>query len=123
LKKHRGLRIFGLLLVAAIVGLYFIPGVQGLLSLPDEISLNSGRQLSYDFKLPVDVKISGDDVGVLKINGSTLKEKNYYNLNEPLTIEPNQKGDTSITFNLFGFIPLKDIKVSVNDKQMLIPGG
>ena len=85
--------------------------------------LSGGNRQVYDFKLPVNVKLSGDDIGVLKFNGSTLKEKNYYSLNEPITIEPNQFGNTSFTVNLFGFIPLKDIKVSVNDKVYLLPGG
>jgi stage IV sporulation protein B len=123
LKKHRMSKLLGILIVTILVGLYFIPGVQGLMTLPDEISLNSGKQQIYDFKLPVDVKISGDDIGVLKFNGTTLKEKNYYSLNEPITIEPNKSGDTDFTVNLFGFLPLKDIKVSVSDKTLLIPGG
>jgi stage IV sporulation protein B len=91
--------------------------------MPDELMLSNGRQQIYNFKLPVDVKISGDDIGVLKFNGTTLKENNQYSLNEPITIEPEKTGDTSFTLNLFGFIPLKDIKVSVNDKTYLIPGG
>jgi len=123
LKRKVFKKITGILFSLIILTVYMLPGVQSVLSLPNEIYIPDGSEKVFEFNLPVNVEISGDSVGVLEINGTSLKEQNEYSLNEPLTITAQAESSADISLSLFGLIKLKDIKIVTSESKSIIPGG
>lgn len=111
--------LFGVFVL--IFGLFF--AIQ-IFSIPDEIDLANGISQTFYFRLPMQVTISGDTVGVVRFNGATLSQKNRFDLSAPIQIEATQP--TQLRLNLLGFIPVKDLKINVTDYmdgKRLVPGG
>ena len=121
--KNSGIKIFFRLVAAFVLMLAVFMAIQ-ISSIPSEINVADGISKTVNFRLPVNVTISGDTVGVVKFNGSTLSEKNDYNLSEPIIIEATQP--TELKINLLGVIPIKNVKINVTDyldEKKLVPGG
>ncbi|TCN01662.1 stage IV sporulation protein B [Paenibacillus sp. BK033] len=59
---------------------------------------------------------------MLQINGSTRQSLSV-NLNDPISLQPHQSGQTSMKVKLFGKIPFKTVKVNVMPDLRVIPGG
>lgn len=113
------IRLTGIFLL--IVAIFMAIQIAGM---PDEIYVSDGIAKTVNFRLPVNVTISGDAVGVVKFNGNTLSQKNQYNLSEPIEIEATQP--TQINLKLLGVIPIKNLKINVTDYldgKKLVPGG
>ncbi len=111
------IRLLGILFVAALCALYFLPAVQSYVNIPEQIYLQPGTQRTIDLGLPVQVDVS--TAGVVNLCGDTLQTAG---MNSPLTIEPIENGDTTISLSILG-LPVKHVQVNVSDKIMLIPGG
>lgn len=121
--KNSGIKIFLRLAGAFVLILGVFMAIQ-ISNIPNEINVADGISQTVNFRLPVNVTISGDAVGVVKFNGSTLSEQNEYNLSEPIVIEATQP--TELKLNLLGVIPIKNVKINVTDyldEKKLIPGG
>lgn len=116
-------QMLGLCIAILFLLINYSPNVQELRVVPEELRLFQGDAKTLNFRLPFSVKIDSDEVDVLKINGSTLSEKHLYNMGKPLHIESVGLGDAFLNFKLFGFIPLKEMKISVEPQKQLIPGG
>jgi stage IV sporulation protein B len=121
--KNNGIKIFLRLAGAFVLILVVFMAIQ-IGNIPSEIYVADGISKTVNFRLPVNVTISGDAVGVVKFNGTTLSEKNQYNLSEPIIIEATQP--TEVKLNLLGVIPIKNVKINVTDYldgKKLVPGG
>lgn len=126
MKAHaaqKAFKIIGIMLALAILSLNFIPQIQGFNKLPNEIFVRNGNTSIIDIGVPFQARIIGENSEVLKLNGTSLKDVDTYDLNKPIEISPVKSGDTSLVFNLFGFLPVKSIDVKVRDSKRLIVGG
>jgi len=116
LKKF--IRLLGFIFVASLCALYFLPAVQSYVNIPEQIYLQPGVNRTIDLGLPVQADVL--TTGVVSIAGDTLSPA--AGMHSPLTIEPIENGDTTISLSLLG-LPVKRVHVNVSDKIMLIPGG
>lgn len=117
------LKISGIILALALISLNFVPQIQGLNRLPNEIYVRYGDTSIINLGVPFSARIDGENSEVLKLNGTSLKDIDTYDLNKPIVISPVKSGDTNLVFNLFGFLPVKSINVKVRDQKKLVPGG
>ena len=90
--------------------------------IPDSIFLTKGSSRTVEFHLPFSAKISADTKDVIQFSGTSLKDE-IYGMDEPLIMTTQNSGSTSVSFDLFGLIPLKQIEVTVGDQVLLYPGG
>jgi len=112
------IKIFGLIFVAVLCTVYFLPAVQSYSHIPDEIHIRRGAHKTIDLGLPVRADLL--TAGVISISGDTLQSVS--GMQAPLTIESLDTGDAMIALSLFG-LPVKNVKVNVSDEIMVIPGG
>ena len=104
--------------------LLIVPSAITASSLPEEIYLVNGNTQVLDLELPFSVRLSSDEaVDVVKFNGNSLKDQDTYNLDEPITISTEQTGTAEVTVDLLGLIPVKTVKVTVDEERSLVPGG
>lgn len=118
-------RFFGICFtMIAIVAAFAAGGIYNRVSLiPDEIYLAEGDTETVEFSLPILSKVKADAVNVVKLNGNSLEDLDEYNLETPITISSNEQGTADISFDLLGVIPIKNIRVTVSEERVLIPGG
>lgn len=122
-KPGRFKKSVGIFLALLFLLLNYSPYVQNIKKFPSELQIFEGDSQVLNFKLPFQVKIEGDNIDVLKFNGNSLKDIHIHDMDEPLSIETIEQGDVSLYFKLFGFIPIKHMKISVTPEKRLIPGG
>ncbi|MDF2723273.1 MAG: spoIVB [Paenibacillus sp.] len=90
-------------------------------SFPNEIRLFPGQGKQLNLTMPVHAQVTVNP-DVVKVNGNA-KESFQVNLQEPISIESAQSGQTQLQLRLFGKIPLKTVKVNVMPDLKVIPGG
>ena len=116
-------KVLGIILALFFLLLNYSPYVQGIRSIPNRIQLFEGDTKTLNFRLPLPVKIEGNNVDVIKFNGSSLKDHYVYEMGKPLSIQTVNPGDVSLDFKLFGLIPIKQMLVKVTPPRLLYPGG
>jgi stage IV sporulation protein B len=114
----RVIKLSGILFVLLLCAAYFLPAMQSYAHIPSEIYIRKGSTRTIDLGLPVKADVISQ--GVIDIKSETLEEAT--GMQSPLVIESVGNGDATIELSLLG-VPLKTVKVSVNDELMLIPGG
>lgn len=93
-------------------------------SIPDSIKIIVGENEKFNFNLPFEGSISGEDIDVISVNNKTVpSDLIKLNLNKPFSIKSEQKGSYTIQLKLFGFLNFKEVKLGVIDKMELIPSG
>ena len=112
---------FGLVLVIFICMIGSSAPFQHFAAFPNELRLFSGQLKRLQYGMPVHAEVTVNPQ-VLQINGSQGKSVNV-NLNEPMSLQPNQSGQTEMQLKLFGKIPFKTVKVNVVPDLRVIPGG
>ncbi len=112
------IRVCGILIVALLCAVYFLPAVRSYSNIPNEIYIQKGMQKAIDLGLPVRADV--DAAGVISLSGDTLAQAT--GMQSPLVIDPIESGDATIELSLFG-LPVKTLKVNVSDEVMVIPGG
>ena len=112
------------LLIAPIAALLFCSCGMFLriMQIPDSIFLTKGSSRTLEFRLPFSARVSADTQDVIQFSGTSLKDETY-RMNAPLTLTTQNSGSTSVSFDLFGLIPVKNIDVTVGDEVLLYPGG
>ncbi|MDF2803747.1 MAG: hypothetical protein K0S61_3650 [Anaerocolumna sp.] len=93
-------------------------------SIPDSIKIIVGENENFNFNLPIEGSISGEDIDVISVNNKTVpSDLIKFNLNKPFSIKSDQKGSYTIQLKLFGFLTFKEVKLGVIDKMDLVPSG
>lgn len=93
-------------------------------SIPDSIKIIVGEDENFNFNLPFEGSISGEDIDVISVNNKSVpSDLIKLNLNKPFSIKSDQKGSYTIQLKLFGFLNFKEVKVGVIDKMELVPSG
>ncbi|WZL78070.1 SpoIVB peptidase [Eubacteriales bacterium mix99] len=116
-------KIAGVLLAAFFLAFNYSSYVQNIVKFPTELEIFEGDTQTLNFRLPLQVKIRSRDKNVLKLNGDSLKDQQYCQVNQPLAIQPVKQGYVNLDFRLFGVIPIKQLKINVTSQKALIPGG
>lgn len=114
-------RWFGLILVFFVCIVGFSTPFQQFAAFPNELRLFSGQMKRLQYGVPVHAEVTVDPQ-MLQVNGTT-KPSLSVNLNEPLSLQPNQSGQTNMKVKLFGKIPFRTVKVNVVPDLRVIPGG
>ncbi len=112
------IKISGIVFVLLLCALYFLPAMRSYANIPNEIYVQRGTTKTIDLGLPIkaDVKTKG----VVNVTSETLEDA--AGMQSPLLIEPLDNGETNIELSILG-LPIKNVKVSVSDELMVIPGG
>jgi stage IV sporulation protein B len=93
-------------------------------SIPDSIKIIVGEDENFNFNLPIEGSISGEDIDVISVNNKTVpSDLIKFNLNKPFSLKSAQKGSYTIQLKLFGFLNFKEVKLGVIDKMDLVPSG
>lgn len=93
-------------------------------SIPDNLKIVVNRQESFDFSLPMEAYIGGNNISVLNISNGKVDNKSiHFNMSKPFTIQSSQKGQYKIDLKLFGLFTLKKINLDVIENIELIPCG
>lgn len=108
----------GILIVALLCAVYFLPAVRSYSSIPNEIYIQKGTQTAIDLGLPIKADVQAK--GVISLSGDTLEEA--VGMQSPLVIDSLSSGDATIELSIFG-LPVKEVRVNVSDEMMVIPGG
>ncbi|MCA0754502.1 SpoIVB peptidase [Paenibacillus sp. N4] len=114
-------RWFGLVLVFFICMIGSSTPFQHFAAIPNELRLFSGQLKRLQYGVPVHAEVTVDP-RMLQINGSSSNSLSV-NLNEPLSLQSNQSGQTKLKVKLFGKIPFKTVKVNVVPDLRVVPGG
>jgi stage IV sporulation protein B len=115
-KRRMGL-VFVLMLVIAVCSAPF----QHFAQFPNQLRLFQGQAVSLHYAMPVHAHGSLNPQ-VAGINGSSNSSVKV-DLNEPLSIQPKQSGETELKLKLFGKIPFKTVRLQVIPDLRVIPGG
>jgi len=98
--------------------------IQAVLSVPDQITLINGKEYILNFKSPFLVSIKADKEDVLKVNGEFVKKRgSYYRLFIPMSFRSQVDGTVMLRVSMFGFIPLRTMKVDVVPDKMIAACG
>ena len=77
-------------------------------AIPNEMYIEAGKEVSYDFDVPVSVVLKEDSEEVFdNVSESVFHEKKAY----------------TVTCKLFGILPVKDVEVMLVDKQSVCASG
>lgn len=117
-KKYRWIALF-LLLTFSIAA----PFLVSFIYIPQEIHLLVGKEHSFAFRLPLHANIKPDKEGVLKLNHQAVKDNISLSLRDPFSIESTELGSLDVELKLFGFIPLKNMKVDIIPNLQVVPCG
>jgi stage IV sporulation protein B len=116
-------KLTGITLAIIFLAFNYSHFVQNISDFPSELQIFEGETQVLDFRLPLKISVKGENINVLKFNGTSLKDQEIYNMKDPLSIEPQSQGNISLNLKLLGIIPIKQINVSVTSQKSLIPGG
>lgn len=112
------IKLSGIIFVLFLCALYFLPAMQSYANIPDEIFVQKGTTKTIDLGLPVKADVTSK--GVINVTSETLQD--VTGMQSPLIIEPVDNGEANIELSILG-VPVKNVKVSVSDELMVIPGG
>jgi len=95
------------------------------INVPSEIKLLLGQEEEFDFSVPMEASIFGEEAeGVLYVNQKPLeKEIINIDLQKPFSVSSESLGQYEVLLKLFGIIPIKEISVEVIEELEVIPGG
>lgn len=118
----------GLKLVMIVAGLAFIIlyGYYWMkVNVPSEIKLLQGQEKMFDFSVPMEASIQGEEaIGALYVNSEPLSEDVIdIDLLDPFSVSSDSLGEYEILLKLFGFIPIKEISLEVIEEPEVILGG
>ncbi|HEX3029415.1 MAG TPA: SpoIVB peptidase [Clostridia bacterium] len=99
--------------------------IRTILVVPGQLTLLEGEEYVYNFKSPFMVSIKADNDGVLKLSniGENIKNR-LIKLSGPVLLSTQKNGHVMLTMNIFGIIPLKNVRVDViENKKIAACGG
>ena len=106
-----------LLLVVVLICIF---QVINIIYYPNQINITKGENKNFDIFFPFTIEVVQDKNNIVNNahkEASKIGFKHSYNFN---TIDT---GISKLQFKLLGFIPIKDVEVSIVDRIYLVPGG
>lgn len=120
-RHHKSLKI-GILFILIIT--FISPFAASFLYIPEEIKLVAGREHEFKFNVPLKANIVLDKQGVLKVNSKPIDKNNIdISLQEPFSIQSDERGTLDVKLKLLGVLPLKTVKVDVISPLEVVPCG
>ncbi len=111
-------------LMCSLFGLIVLLYIRLDKQIPDQIHILLGKQEHFDFSLPFEADLEGDDISVINVSHGKIDENEiHFNLDEPFSIQSEAIGTYQIKLKLFGLIDYKTIDVDVIDDMELVPSG
>lgn len=93
-------------------------------SIPNEIKIVVGNEVSFDFNMPLEANIETEEVGAIRVNDLKVPSNQInIDLNEPFTLQSSQTGQYDVSLKLFGIFKFKNISLDVIETTELIPCG
>ena len=128
LKKTKS---FFYIILAAFVICLAILGItvyQAIAALPDEIYLigDSARVLDVELPFALTIRANTQDqeaISAVKLDGTSLADEPVYNFSNSVEITTEKDVSTDVSVELFGLIPIKNIKITSIEEVLLLPGG
>ncbi|MDI3546717.1 MAG: stage sporulation protein [Halanaerobiales bacterium] len=119
MKKKIEIGLF-LVLIFCFISFYFLI----FNVLPASFSIIKGNESTIPLDFPFNLYIKGEENTNLELNGKVIGN-DYFRLNSgsPLRIRGKNVGTASLDFKLFGWLPLRTIKVNVLPDIDVFPGG
>ncbi len=106
-----------LFFLTAIAYMFFAVG-----SIPDEIKLRQNTSGRINVSFPLDISVEPETIRVINVTNARVTENISITQARPFTIQAEDIGTASITFNALG-IPIKRVKVDVRPDIEVIPCG
>lgn len=92
--------------------------------IPDKIHIVVDEEGEFNFQLPIEAKIKSENTEVSFTNASNIPSNQItINSKESFSLKSEKTGDYQIQMKLFGFLPIKNIEVSVIEETQVIPCG
>lgn len=114
-----------------VISIILVVGIYGVcyIQIPSKITIFVGREETLDFGVPVTGQIyrSKDDLEAVAVNANAVATNTErvidMRLGKSVKVCSRQENSYILKLNLFGFIPLKEIKVESIEEQLLVPIG
>ncbi|MDR3050163.1 MAG: SpoIVB peptidase [Oscillospiraceae bacterium] len=119
INRFGGKKMWGVCLSVLAVALNYSPQARQWRALPDVLRLAPGQQHVLSLGMPVRVEAEQGGVPVLASTAQTLQNAVQTSVN----LAPGQVGETRLRLSLLGLLPIKDVRVWVQPRRVLIPGG
>ncbi|MFW6006523.1 MAG: SpoIVB peptidase [bacterium] len=120
MQKKKVVLFLTFFLIIALISSYFI-----IISiLPETLSIIKDSESSLNLYFPFNLYVKGQSDSNLVVNGREVAD-DYVKVNtkNPLTLKGNEVGESYLDLNLFGFIPLRKLKVNILPEVKVYPGG
>lgn len=103
------------LLTAALALAVLSPGTGAVAALPDALVLDAGGVASIEASMPLSAEVSGGEPVIADLARSGDSQ---------ISLTAGEKSGTAeVVFRLMGLVPVKTMKVTVEQPRTLIPGG
>ncbi len=115
-------KVAGLIIVFLICLVSYSSPFQTYAAFPDELKLFTGQSRTIELAIPAHGEITVDNPAIARVNGQSTYSQQVQ-LNEPVSVQSAQAGQTELQLKLFGKVPIKTVKVNVEPSLKVIPGG
>lgn len=109
--------------------LFFFLYMESFNRIPSNIHIFEGQEQSIRFHVPVQGKLYSDDFEDSAVQAGDFTKSNipensiHIDLQKDVVLYSEKNGSYTMECKLFGFLPMKTVKVSVIDDRNLIPAG
>ncbi|MCS1350796.1 SpoIVB peptidase [Mechercharimyces sp. CAU 1602] len=100
----------------------FASSYQPSITFPKELRLMTGAQMPLHVPLPALATATVSNPEVVELKGEGMSQIGPY-LKRPMTMLSKHRGESDLTFHLFGKVPIKSVHVSVLPEIRVVPGG
>jgi len=122
LKNFNIKKSIGIFLIILLLSISFNDSFQDIVNFPKELYVLQGEQRTLDFNIPLQLNAITKENTIMEVNG--LKQNKYdINLNEPIKLLSSEIGEIDLQIKVFGFLPIRSMKVKVLPDVKLYPGG
>jgi stage IV sporulation protein B len=90
---------------------------------PNEITLLEGDENAYSLTAPFFINVRADREGILNVNSSKTREGKKLALSNPISLRSSKNGSVNLNLSIFGFIPLKTMRVDILSNKNVIACG
>lgn len=108
-----------LLILSLIIIFAFCLQISQILLYPSDLQMIKGENRNLNIGFPFSLDYDSDERNVIE----PIYNEGINNLSNSLTLNAIEEGNTRLQLKFLGIIPVKDYKVNVIDRPMVVPGG